>query len=162
MIGNYAMADEETISKILNGKLSSVKFLYGKDDNEPEDLIDIDKTWYAIHFTLTGDAGVGDDALSKVVLGMHPLGDEDVGYGPPMYLTASDVAEVSSALQVVSEDDFTERFSVLEMKENNIYPVTSDENEEEFLEYCLGYYVGLKDFFAEAAERGLGVVFWIN
>ena len=164
MIGNYIMTDSETIEKILDGELSAEDVLYDEDDNEPEDFIDIDKSWHAIHFTLTGeiDEGDGDNPLAKVVMHGQLLGDEDVGYGPPMYLTVSDVKEANAALQAISAEDFAAKFDGAAMRENDIYPIMQDENMDEFLEYCLAYFDIVKDFFDKAAEEEKCIIFFLN
>jgi len=164
MIGNYIMTDSETIKKILRGDLLAEDILYDEDDNEPEDFIDIDKSWHAIHFTLTGeiDEGDEDNPLSKVVMNGQLLGDEDVGFGPPMYLTVADVKEANAALQTVSNDDFAAKFDVAAMRENDIYPVMDDENAEMFLEYCLNNFIIIKEFFEKAAADEKCIVFFLN
>ena len=164
MIGNYFMTDSETIEKILSGEVSAEEILYSEDDNEPEDFLDIDKSWHAIHFTLTGeiDEGDEDNPLAKVVMNGQLLGDEDVGYGPPMYLTASEVKEANAALQSVSNDDFVAKYDINAMHKNDIYPIIDDENAEDFLEYCLCYYVSVKEFFEKAAKNNKCIVFFLN
>ena len=164
MIGNYVMTDSETIEQILSGELSAEDILYDEDDNEPEDFIDIDKSWHAIHFTLTGeiDEGDEDNPLSKVVMNGQLLGDEDVGYGPPMYLTVSEVKETNEALQAVSNDDFAAKFDLAAMQENEIYPIIDDENPDEFLEYCLSYFGMVKEFFEKAAAGEKCIIFFLN
>ena len=164
MIGNYVMTDSDTIEKILSGKISAEDVLYDEDDSEPEDFLDIDKSWHAIHFTLTGDIDEGDgkNPLAKVVMNGQLLGDEDVGYGPPMYLSALEVKEVNAALQAVSDNDFTAKFDLKAMQKNEIYPVMDDENAEWFLEYCLNNFVLVKEFFEKAASDEKCIIFFLN
>src|SRR5262245_9012884 len=74
-----------------------VDFLY--PNNEPADVpedrvLDIDKTWAAIHFLLTGETPYADEPrtpLGDAVFGGNWLGDVDVGCGPARYLTPAEV-----------------------------------------------------------------------
>ena len=162
MIGNYAMVDPDIIEKVQEGILGIREVLYDEGGSGDEGgFLCIDKAWHAIHFTLTGTAFLGDsnDPLSKVVLHENLLVDEDVGYGPPMYLSAEEVEETSAALQAVSDDEFKAKFDLAAIRENEIYPGMDDEYAEE---YVMAFFVDVKDFFARAAEARKCVIFFVN
>ena len=163
MIGNYLMVTPDVIEKILAEELSANEVLYDENNNE-ENFLDIDKSWHAIHFTLTGeiDEGDGEDPLSKVIFSGQLLGDEDVGFGPPMYLSVEEVEAANTALQNVSDEAFKARFDVTAMQENDIYPVTHDEDASDFLTYVMSYFSQVKDFFAKAAQNYKCIIFFIN
>lgn len=81
MIGCYIRMDDENVKEFQNGaELDS----FGNNDN----MLDIDKSWHAIHFVLSGEVwGFDeDDPLSQVVLGGAPVNDDDMGYGPARLL----------------------------------------------------------------------------
>ena len=138
-------------------------FLYPDNEveSESEADLDIDKTWQAIHFLLTGDAWKGSHPLSNAVLGGVELGDEDVGYGPARYLSASEVAEIAAHLSGISKEALISRFDLNKFRKNGIYPdgwVGSDEEKN----YITGYYHKLVSFFQEAAKSGNAMLLYIN
>ena len=165
MIGNYYMADEETIKKIRQGELAVEDLIYDEnDDVDEEKALDIDKAWHAIHFTLTGELneGDGDDILTKLMFGGTPVNDEDVGYGPALEITTEEVKEINSAIKNISQEEFRAKFSVSEMLENDIYPVIDEENEDEFFEYVWANFEELKRFLGKASQSGSCLLFYIN
>lgn len=165
MIGNYYMADEETVRSIQNGALSVEDLIYDENDDVDEEAsLDIDKAWNAIHFVLTGEAELEDNhsLLAKVVLGGTPVNEEDVGYGPALLITAEEVRQIAEAIQPIGREAFGERFHVAEMLENEVYPVMPDEDEEGFFEYVWDYFTAVQAFFQNASSQGKCVLFYIN
>ena len=84
MIGYYFRADEDLVNQIKSGEYEDVFY---KEDFE-NNLLDVDKSWHAIHFVLTGQVwdAPDDELLSHVVMGGQPLEDMDMGYGPARLL----------------------------------------------------------------------------
>ena len=164
MIGNYYMTDRETVEKIQAGELAVEDLIYGEDDNVDEEcLLDIDKTWYAIHFTLTGEIDEADESiLTKVVFSANPINDEDVGYGPVSLIGEEEVKEIDKELKNISQADFRSKFNLKDMIENEIYPVMEGEDESEFFEYVWVHFEALKNFFSKAASQNKCILFYIN
>ena len=174
MIGNYLMVREEIIEEIKSGRLLASDFLYSDDYSigTSEHSLNIDKSWYAIHFALTGEIleelefGLpeikNNNPLSKIVVNCQQLCDEDVGYGPPMYLSVAEVKDVNIALQSISKEDFRSKFDFSEMIKNAIYPIIDGEDMYVFFEYCLEYFVRVKEFYAKASKENMCIIFYIN
>ena len=150
MSGNYFRTDESTVENIRRGAVAL------------SDIIDIDKAWHALHFTLAGNAYGGDDdnILSRLVLSGNMLmeGDEEFS---PMLISASDVKAMVPALAALTREDFRERFDVEQMLENDIYPVTEDDDEEDFFDYVWDAVEELREFFEEAAKEDQAVIFYM-
>lgn len=159
MIGYYFRADEDLVDQMKKGESGNI--LFNKDYEK--NLLDIDKAWHAIHFVLTGEAWEvpGDDLLSCVVLGGHPVNDEDMGYGPARLLDKELVKKIAEVLDDWDEEAFRGKFLVKDMIENQVYPVMNDENEQEFFEYVWFYFVELKKFFKVTADRNEYIVSFI-
>lgn len=165
MIGHYYMTDKETVQKVQQGEISLWDLIYDENDDVDEEfLLDIDKSWHAIHFVLTGEIGGGEGILEKVVLRGTPnlVSDEDMGYGPATLTTAEEVQEIHQAIKDIAQADFRSKFSIKEMAENDIYPIIADENEEDFFSYVWSYFAELQTFFAKAADQGHCVLFYIS
>lgn len=146
----YFRTDEDTIQKIREGNM---EIIYEEENRD--NLLDIDKSWHAIHFTLTGQAygSEEDDILSNLVLGGKPVNGEDMGYGPARLLTKEETTQLSEALKEWDKTAFREKFHMTDMLENDIYPLMSGEDDEEdFFTYVWACFDAVKEFFQQAAE----------
>lgn len=163
MIGNYFMTGRENIDAILRGEISVEDLIYDENDEIDEECaLDIDKAWHAIHFVLTGEVAGGDGILAKVVLGSPRINEDDIGYGPAQWLTADEVAEAAAALEDVTKNDFWDFCPIQDFFDNDIYPVTENEDEEEFFEYIWAYFIDLREFFKKAAAERKCILFYID
>jgi hypothetical protein len=165
MRGCYRRVTVAELDKLLKDSSDIFAFLYPDDPTDlPEDrFLDIDKTWAAIQFLLTGDVigDQGEPPLSNAVLGGTWLGDVDVGYGPARYLLPQEVRAVATALDAIPEAELRNRFDMAAMARAGVYPgVWKDEEEE--LGYLLPWYAALQTFMREAAQAGDAVLLWIG
>jgi len=111
MVGCFAAVNSDTQKKMRSDPSLIEGFLYPDDgDGEPENSIDVDKSWHGIHFVLTGRSDGGEGPLAMAVLGGDEVGD-DVGYGPARFLAPGQVKEVAAALETLTIDDFKARFN---------------------------------------------------
>ncbi|HJD96095.1 YfbM family protein [Mailhella massiliensis] len=161
MSGNYFRTSESTVEKIRRGEIALSDLIY--DKAEKEHIVDIDKAWHAIQFTLTGASYGGDDdnIFSRLVLSGNTLLEEDDDEFSSMLMAVPDVKALAAALALLTQEDFRERFNVQEMLENQIYPVTEDDDEEDFFEYVWDAVEELKEFFDDAAREGQAVIFYV-
>src|SRR5689334_11060249 len=97
MIGNFVRLSEPDLQRLLADPDKVPSFLMDAEEFEgPKRHLDVDKAWHLIHFLLTGSADEGSGPLANAVIGGQLLGNVDVGgYGPAVYLSAAEVAEVS-------------------------------------------------------------------
>ncbi len=163
MIGNFFRTDDKTVRDLQTGKLLLGDLLYNEECEVDDDcFIDIDKSWHAIHFILSGEVWeASEDPLSKVILNGNELNDEDMGYGPAMLVGHDDIHNINNALKSVSEEWFRKRFSISNMLKNEIYPVVDDEDEDDFFQYVYEYFKLVKEFYEEAEKENQCVLFFI-
>lgn len=159
MTGNYFRADEFTIQRIKRGSICDIIYKEEWEDN----ILNIDKAWHAIHFTLTGCAYEGEEEniLSQLVLGGTPVNGEDLGYGPARLLDRDTVRQMAEALEEWDEALFRKSFNMEEMRENDVYPMINGEDEGVFYTYVWENFAGLKEFFKKAAEEGQSIISFI-
>ena len=177
MIANYRRVTPDELEVLLRKPSTIVEYLFPEDGEEyegvsedgqyltsPEDErnLDIDKSWHAIHYLLTGDAWQGNPPLANAVLGGTELGEEDVGYGPCRYLTPEEVREVASALVGIPVEELRRRYDPVELEKADIYPNIWIREGDEGLEYVLEYYEALVRFFRSAAEAGDGMLLYLT
>lgn len=166
MIGNLRAVDDATLQALLASPDTIQEFLYPDDgEDDAAEQNDLDKAWHAIHFILTGSAWEGEFPLNFLVSGGTPVGDEDVGYGPARAFTSEEVWQIEAALSRVSETDFRGRFSLVKMREADIYPSFGDASDDEMeaeLSYVLENFRSLKEFVARSAGQGRALLVYIN
>ena len=162
MIGNYLRVSDAELDRLKNDPSDIMEVLYpndGEGDHPEGRHLDIDKSWHAIQFLLTGDPWDGEPPEQNAVMGGVELGDEDVGYGPARGLTSAEVRVVSTALAALSGEDLWSRFDADAFARAEIYPQGwSTEGKG----YILGYYEELRAFFADAARAGDAMLLYLN
>lgn len=158
MIGNYLIVTKNELESLYADPSSISDFLYQEKES---DVIDIDKAWHAIHFTLNGSEWAGIDPFFNVVLGGEPIGEENVGYGPARGLFPEQVSKTSEALEAIDESEFRSRFNTAGLSKNDIYPQIWDEGSEA-LDYIASYYLGVKETFKKATNEGKALIIFLN
>lgn len=120
--------------------------------------LSLEKDWHGVHYLLCGAAGPGDSLLSQAVLGGKTLGEDDEGfsgYGPARLFTPKHVKDIHEALSDGAVDaEATERFDAKKMTGLDIYPGWRESDREGVLDALRT----LKAFYADAAEKGSGIV----
>jgi hypothetical protein len=188
MIGNFRGISDDDIEALLERPSRVVRLLYDEDPAErrpilgglfrggrreaPDDWrpssageeLDIDKSWQGIHFLLTGRAFEGDPPLNFILGGGEWLGDVDVGYGPARALRSGEVRAIADALNGVRPDSLRERFDPKTMMDEGVYPEIWDRDpaEDDTLGYLLEYFDDLQAFIRRRAERGEGMLVYLN
>lgn len=157
MIGNMLVVPQAELDALYHDPKAVPDYLY----RTRAKAADIDKAWHAIHFMLTGQSYGGDGPLAQAVLGGVPIGDEDVGYGPARGLSAADVKEVSSALELLSKSDLRAKFHAEALSEAEIYPEIWDEGDES-LDCVLDNFFELQRFYQDTAAKDMAVILFIN
>ena len=134
--------------------------------DDPERLFDLTNSWMAVHYLLTGEVtdpsqSTTPPPLVYVVMGGTPISDEDVGYGPPRYLTPEQVKEAADALSDLAPEDLRGRFDVAAYNAADGYPMMRPTGwEPEDVEPLLEEYADLRQFFKETAEQGDALLLW--
>ena len=125
---------------------------------------DLDKAWHGIHYMLTRTAWEGDPPLNFILLGGSEVGQIDVGYGTARVFSSAEVQALHAALSPIDEAFLRQRFNPPEMMELEIYPEIWDRDpaEDDTFGYCAEYFGTLKEFVAGAAQRRLGLVFYLS
>lgn len=165
MIGNLFRLTTKDLEDILNDSSILEDKVYSEDNNSINDLLDIDKSWEAIFFLLTGHTvGEIEDAeppLSWTLFSGQIVDEEqDMGYGPAHYLTAGQVKQLNIALDRITKDDLRHKFDPRKMKQAGIYPEVWDE--PEFLDCLLDNFEQLKEFYRMAEKEDKAVITFIS
>ncbi len=194
MIGNLARVSDETIatihadpslvttllySDIPPSTLSRPSFLgrlFGRGRSEKHsatpsiqpvpraDMLDIDKTWHAIHYLLTGTDWESGFPEGFLVSCGQVVGDVDVGYGPARSFSQSEVATIADYLAGLPNETLRSRLDFAEMQRLDIYPVVWEDESliDDEWEYICGGLDDLRRFLAETKSKGMGLLVYIN
>lgn len=155
MVGCFSALPETRLADLRRDPDSIEEYLYPDDgESDPPYYVDVDKAWHGIHYLLTGAADGGVRPLSLAIVGGEEFGPE-IGYGPARFLTSTEVAAVSEALQALTIDALCKRFDPQDMAAKSIYPdVIWVRDGREALDYVLDGYQQLAVFYRDAAPPG--------
>lgn len=144
----------DQLKGILSGDISLDDYLFPEDD-EAEGVCDLYKAWNGISFLLEKIGGDGS-AVGRAVLGGEAFG-EDMGYGPPMYLSVDEVKEIASELKAIDLKAFRAAFDATEMHSAGIYSFNIDRADED-LEFFGDHYKEMLAFYEDAAANKQAVI----
>jgi hypothetical protein len=160
MIGNLRPASNSEIERLLANPSEITRFLYGADADSRERVV-LNKAWHAIHFTLTGSRLGGAEPLNFLVSEGTPVGEVDVGFGPARVLTSEQVSRIAAALAPIEPDEVARRVDLRKFDQEVIYPGNWQRNGFG-VDYVLTSYREMRNLIERAAERGEGLVLYIN
>jgi hypothetical protein len=124
--------------------------------------LSLEKSWYGLHFTLTGTVSEGSPPLNFIAVGGETVGNEDVGYGPARVLRADKVKELDAALSAISSEEFDRKFDLQALSEARIYPRIWDEPREDLLGEYGGYFEELRELVKQAAHDNHALIITIR
>lgn len=155
MSGYYFAIDDKLVHAIATGETAL-------EDLNPDDYpgLDIDKSWEVIHYLLCENIAEGEPPLGYVV---PMLTDQSIPFGDfgAFYLRAGQVSEAHQAMAELDEAQLRLRYNFQAMVEEQIYPIVSDEDENELFAYMLQHYNEIRRFYGQTAAEGKGLIFYI-
>lgn len=159
MTASFVAVSPAELESLINDATDLSDLLFERlGESEPSQAVDIDKSWAAIHFMLTGSQWGGNPPESLPILGGVEIGP-DIGYGPARYLDPSSVQKAYAVLYALPTDELKKRFIPEKLEAADIYPsgIWIEEGEEGS-EYIAHWYEQLRFFYRAASERGDAVI----
>ena len=166
MNGNFLLVSDDEISNLVTAPETVHAFLESRvyEAEKPQDHVEIDKAWHALHFLLTGTAWGGAPPLDFIAMGGEAVGDEDVGYGPARVLRAGDVVTLDRALEELPTSKVVSRYDAAKMVALEIYPGGWDhldpQKGDEF-GYVSGAYDDVRALVHKGAAGARGLLIWL-
>lgn len=157
MLGNYLSVDAPLFTQITTGEVDVFDL-----DLETSAHLDIDKSWQAIHYLLCDEISEGEPPMGYVVPMLDDNWIDDGSDFGAFYITKEQVKEASEYLAGLDEERLKEKYDYTDMVENEIYPLYSDDDSEDFFEYLIYYINEIKAFFAETSQQGNALIFFIS
>lgn len=127
------------------------------EDPQPPTGLDIDKAWHGIHYLLNGTTTTSKGPRGLVILGGQAVGP-DLGYGPPRFLSVSEVAEVSKALIDLPADQFRRRYDPKAMDAAEVYPQVWKREGAKGFDWLQSVFQELVAFYGRAASQRKAVI----
>lgn len=132
MIGNLFRLTTKHLEDILNDSSLLEDKVYSEDSRSMNDLLNIDKSWEAIFYLLTGHPVAEiEDAKSplswSLFSGQIVDAEQDMGYGPVHYRTAEQVKQLYIELGRINRDNLRLKYGGKKMNQTGIYPEVWDE-----------------------------------
>jgi hypothetical protein len=147
-------ATEDQIDSVRNNPSSVSAFFFESGADVAGDLIDFDKAWQAVHFTLSGAEYYTDDDLGALLLNSETVGD-DFGYGAAWIISHERLAAFHAALSQMSDHDIRSRFDPQALVDNDIYAYEDCvESPDEALQYLMQGIPNLRLFAEKCASTG--------
>lgn len=159
MIGYYTALPEEEIQQLV----SRTKMLEDLDPYNRE-YLDIDKSWQALYYMLSGDISDGEPPLSYVI----PMDQDNLiefGEFGAFYLTPPQIREAYQAIEAMTRDELLAKYNYNEMLEEAIYPLYGDAEDgeaEQFFDYLYSYFNDIRKYYSKTIVEGKGLVFYIS
>ncbi|GGB18693.1 YfbM family protein [Puia dinghuensis] len=146
-------------SALLEERLDSV-------EGDEEEFFDIDKSWDALSFLLTGhtleNVSSATPPLSWTIFGNGTVDPEqELGYGPAKYLTSEEVQAVHQAISSLSATALMERYDAEKLNAHHIYPEQWDDSSD-WTTYLADNFEALKDFYAKAAIEHQAMILFLT
>jgi hypothetical protein len=124
-------------------------------------LLDVDQAWAGINFLLTGEDIESDHELGEVMLPDLVVDEEqDLGYGPAMYLLPERVKELHDQIFNIGERELQARYDADKMEQLAIFPGNWHSKEEMFT-YLSEYFEDVQGFYAEAAKNKEAIIVYL-
>ena len=160
MIGNLRPASDAEIDRLLANPAEITRFLYGAGADGSERVV-LNKAWHAIHFVLTGSRLGGEAPLNFLVDEGTPVGEVDVGYGPARVLKSEQVRHIAAALARIDPDEVGRRVDLKQLDQELIYPGNWQRNGFS-VDSVVASYRAMRDLIVRVADRGQGLILYIN
>ncbi len=160
MIANLRPTSDAEIDRLLANPAEITRFLYGAEAGGGESVV-LNKAWHAIHFVLTGSRLGGQAPLNFLVDEGTPVGEVDVGYGPARVLKSDEIRRIAAALAPIDPDEVARRVDAREFDQQAIYPGNWQRNGIG-VDDVVANYRAMRDLIVRLADRGQGLVLYIN
>ncbi|HHC24371.1 MAG TPA: DUF1877 family protein [Desulfobacterales bacterium] len=154
---------EEEAEKIRQNPDLTASLFYISPEIVRDDVYSIEKAWDNLHLLLTGEyTGIycdnpGETPLEKAIMGGEEIG-EALDYGPPRWLTPSEVVEILNVLSEISEKDLAKRV-------NDAFLAMTDlsyRNEKDVISYLTWAFTTMRDYYKLAADNAQGMLIMLS
>ncbi|HVI56953.1 MAG TPA: YfbM family protein [Luteibacter sp.] len=160
MIGIFCRVSPVTAHHAMTDAASAER-LFHSSGLDADHVLNVEKTWHAIHFVLNGQPWPNDGILSQVVFGGEPFGD-DLGYGPARCVDPTTVNAIAEELRSIDSDAIVAAMDLSRLDEADIYPGGWLDEGDNGRRYIADHLRALCAFYAIAARNEEAVIAWLS
>ena len=160
MVAMFKILDDLELASITADPDGVEDLLFPEDVEDPfEGQYDIDKSWHAIHYLITGSTETNGTPAGDAILGGRPVGG-DLGYGPARLIEPSQVKQIAEALQDVDLEAAYDDIDHSAANQADVYlGFEFSDNEKRHL--CR-FFDALRDAYSTAAFRESAVLTYLS
>lgn len=165
MICNLLRVTNSELEEYLKDSSLLENIIYNEEtDEENPNLTDIDKSWDAIIFLLTGEGVTNiDHPLTKVLFSGQFIDEgQDLGYGPAHYLTPEQVTELNNQISKITIEELKLKYNPERMAELEVYPAVWEKAGDEAFEYLGESFKSVQKVYSDAAKNGEAIITFLN
>jgi hypothetical protein len=151
MNGRIVQISQAKLEELKKSPSRVEQVMFPEVEGGSERALDLDYSWHALQYLLTGDHGPDGSPEGDSIMGGVGIG-EDLGYGAATYLTPERVREVASALDRIPRRKLKKRFSLRSMNQADVYPGSWEDKRA--IKDLLKYFDALKRYYKQASEKG--------
>ncbi|MEK6480032.1 YfbM family protein [Catalinimonas sp. 4WD22] len=168
MIGYLIRVSNEDLKSFKADSSKLEKLIDNNESLHANWYLDLDKSWEAIHFLLTGKSMAETEMneeprkiVENVIFSNDFIDEEqDLGYGPAFYNDSVLVKKISFELNNLNVEELESKYDGNKLNEANIYPEIW--NEEEAKPYLFDSLKDVIRFYSEAAHNDQVVIGFIS
>lgn len=158
MILYLRRANDDDLARLRAEPAGITDFFFSDDAATRGDLIDFDKAWQAVHFTLCGAEYYTDNPLGLLLYEGEAIG-ADMGYGAGWIVPPDAVKAFDQALSNLSDEAIRSRYDPQALAANDVYIADAFvEEPEEGLNYLMQGIPQLRRFAVHCAANGNSVI----
>lgn len=158
MVWIMTTASDQDVASLRADPSSVYDFTNSEEAFTAQRTLDLDKQWHAVHFMLTGSAGVTDDPMSLILGSFEEIGP-DHGYGPAWLIPNAFLVKFSAALSATNDDELKARYDPTLMVREQVYIAEALQEEgEEGLGFLMEDIARIREFTAKAAADGVNAI----
>jgi hypothetical protein len=160
MLGVYMMVDQDTLNELK--KFDGDELCEELDKlEETNEIYNIDKLWDGLHFLLTDSSAnspIEGNKLSEAIVGINVFETDDEDF--VSYIEKNELPEIYNALKNVNIKILKDKFDPKIFKKRKIYPqIWEADKKDELFKELMEAYNGLLDFYKNALEKNVNIIF---
>jgi hypothetical protein len=168
MIGNLIRVSNDELLTFKNDSSQLEDLIYAEESFSEPWYLDLDKTWEALHFLLSGKSiaetsmnETPNSVLETVIFSPQLIDkDQDLGFGPASFNNPVQVKEIFKKLNELDLVELEQKYNGQLLNDSGVYPEVWIEQESK--EYLFDNLKSLISFYKEAATNDEVVIGFIN
>ena len=159
MVAIFKILHDAELESITNDPDCAEEILFPEDVDDPfEGQYDIDKSWHAIHYLITGSSEPDGTPSGDAILGGRPVGS-DLGYGPARLVEPEHAKRIAESLRSINLEVAYENLDRSTANEADVY-LGFDFSEDE-KKHLARLFDVVRDLYSTAASNDRAILLYL-